>query len=140
MCFHLTLAWAQGLLKPLVSPIYTFCTKSKVTGTDINFTRNHNFRGLLVVEAHSLVAGHEITSSCASGQATWGGRGAWWGGMRGDGRLFSVIVGAFELLYARHQPPLAWALACLARAWAAQHPPLPYIYILHKKLSDRNRH
>ncbi|KAJ0526458.1 hypothetical protein HanHA300_Chr09g0323461 [Helianthus annuus] len=31
VCFHLALAWAQGLLKPLVSPIYTFCTKSKVT-------------------------------------------------------------------------------------------------------------
>ena len=25
-------------------PIYTFCTKSKVTGTDINFLMTHNFR------------------------------------------------------------------------------------------------
>ena len=27
-------------------PIYTFWTKSKVTGTDIKFLRNHNFSGL----------------------------------------------------------------------------------------------
>jgi hypothetical protein len=69
MCCHDALAWAQGLLKPLVSPIYTFCTISKVTGTNIKFSRNHNFRGLLVVWARSRVAGHEITSRCASGQA-----------------------------------------------------------------------
>ena len=42
-CALIHLPWALGLLKPLVSPIYTFCTKTEVTGTDINFLRNHNF-------------------------------------------------------------------------------------------------
>ena len=34
-------------------PIYTFCTKSKVTGTDIKFLRNHNFfQNSLVARKH----------------------------------------------------------------------------------------
>jgi len=38
-------AWSARIwhLNSLYPPIYTFCTKSKVTGTDIKFLRNHNF-------------------------------------------------------------------------------------------------
>jgi hypothetical protein len=44
-----------GVAQAPCSPIYTLCTKGKVTGTDIKT----NFRGLLVVGAKSLVGVRE---------------------------------------------------------------------------------
>jgi hypothetical protein len=55
------LSRALGLLKPHVSLIYTYFTKSIVTGTDIKFSRIDNFRGLLLV-------GPMYTSRCARNQ------------------------------------------------------------------------
>lgn len=113
-------------------PIYTYCTKHRVTGTDIDFLRNRTFATM-----HDVVIVYPVTTM------------PWLRFLDLDhfsipptchGRYFMTFALKFSA------PALLGNLTCHGvRSPAFGHlrcqvSSTPYIYILHKRQSDTNRH